>query len=83
MIASFTPFFGPIWQIGMWIAFFSEYRTESYHYDYDETGKQYVMTRNDFDAVRVRDNKVNRWLFDDINWHYIDERKNISAPDEN
>lgn len=81
-VVTFVPFLGPLWQIGLWIAFFNEYRDCSYSYDYDENGKQYIKVSNSGKPV-VRDTPIGRFLFNEIDWKEVDYRKNREKDENN
>jgi hypothetical protein len=44
------------------------------HYETD--GTKYTH-KDHYDKIYVKDTKLNRWLFNDVEWSYIDSMKNI------
>lgn len=45
------------------------------HYETD--GTKYTH-KDHYNKIYVRDNKLNRWLFNDVEWSFIDSMKNIT-----
>lgn len=45
------------------------------HYETD--GTKYTH-KDHYNKIYVKDNKLNRWLFNDVEWSYIDSIKNIT-----
>ena len=43
---------------------------------YEKDGTKYTH-KDHYNKTYVRDNKLNRWLFNDVEWSYIDSMKNI------
>lgn len=45
------------------------------HYEID--GTKYTH-KDHYNRIYVKDTKLNRWLFNDVEWSYIDSMKNIT-----
>ena len=43
---------------------------------YEKDGTKYTH-KDHYDKIYVKDTKLNRWLFNDVEWSYIDSMKNI------
>ena len=44
---------------------------------YEKDGTKYTH-KDHYNKIYVRDNKLNRWLFNDVEWEFIDSMKNIT-----
>lgn len=44
---------------------------------YEKDGTKYTH-KDHYSKIYVRDNKLNRWLFNDVEWSFIDSMKNIT-----
>lgn len=44
---------------------------------YEKDGTKYTH-KDHYNKIYVRDNKLNRWLFNDVEWSFIDSMKNIT-----
>lgn len=44
---------------------------------YEKNGAKYTH-KDHYDKIYVRDTKLNRWLFNDVEWSFIDSMKNIT-----
>ena len=44
---------------------------------YEKNGTKYTH-KDHYDKIYVKDTKLNRWLFNDVEWSYIDSMKNIT-----
>ena len=44
---------------------------------YEKDGTKYTY-KDHYNKIYVRDNKLNRWLFNDVEWSFIDSMKNIT-----
>ena len=42
---------------------------------YEKDGTKYTH-KDHYNKIYVRDNKLNRWLFNDVEWSFIDSMKN-------
>jgi hypothetical protein len=45
--------------------------------NYETDGTKYTH-KDPYNKIYVRDNKLNRWLFNDVEWSFIDSMKNIT-----
>lgn len=43
---------------------------------YEKDGTKYTH-KDHYDKIYVKDTKLNRWLFNDVEWSFIDSMKNI------
>ena len=46
-------------------------------FNYEKDGTKYTH-KDHYNKIYVRDTKLNRWLFNDVEWSYIDSMKNIT-----
>jgi hypothetical protein len=74
LLITTIPIFGFGWIFTTLILFFCKYGS-SYRY---KNGKYIIEPTNDLDDVLVRDSKITRWLFNEIDWDIIDARKQNS-----
>lgn len=44
---------------------------------YEKDGTKYTH-KDHYSKIYVKDNKLNRWLFNDVEWSFIDSMKNIT-----
>ena len=44
---------------------------------YEKNGAKYTH-KDHYDKIYVKDTKLNRWLFNDVEWSYIDLTENIT-----
>lgn len=44
--------------------------------NYEKNGTKYTH-KDHYNRIYVKDTKLNRWLFNDVDWSYIDSMKNI------
>ena len=67
-IAAFIPVFG---LVAYGIVFFY------YIANYEKDGTKYTH-KDHYNKIYVKDTKLNRWLFNDVEWSFIDSMKNIT-----
>lgn len=65
------PILGILYVIALIGAFCGSYNKRPDHVDY-VNGKPLYKATNDDNYIYVRDTKLNRWLFNDINWKWVD-----------
>ncbi len=65
------PILGVMYVIALIIACCSDYNHRPDRVDY-VNGKPVYKVTNDDHYIYVRDTKLNRWLFNDINWTWVD-----------
>lgn len=49
---------------------------------YEKDGTKYTH-KDHYSKIYVRDTKLNRWLFNDVEWSFIDSMKNIKNEKDN
>jgi hypothetical protein len=49
---------------------------------YEKDGTKYTH-KDHYNKIYVKDTKLNRWLFNDVEWSYIDSMKNIIKNNNN
>lgn len=49
---------------------------------YEKDGTKYTH-KDHYNKIYVRDNKLNRWLFNDVEWSFIDSMKNYKNEKDN
>lgn len=76
------PIFGILYVIALIGAYCSEYNQRPDQVDY-VNGKPLYKVTNDDHFIYVRDTKLNRWLFNDIDWELVDSRIEYSIEQHN
>ena len=67
VISSFVPLLGLVVYGLLFFYCISHYETD---------GTKYTHKDHD-NRIYVKDNKLNRWLFNDVEWSFIDSKKNV------
>ena len=49
---------------------------------YEKDGTKYT-NKDHYNKIYVKDNKLNRWLFNDVEWSFIDSMKNYKNEKDN
>lgn len=72
-LSSFIPLLGLIVYGVLFFHCISRYETDATRYTHKDT----------YNKIYVRDTKLNRWLFNDINWSFVDSMKNYKNEKDN
>lgn len=73
IIGAFIPIAGLVVYGLLFFYCISHYEKDAIRYNYKDT----------YNKIYVRDTKLNRWLFNDINWSSIDSMKNSKDEKDN
>ena len=68
VISSFVPLLGLVVYGLLFFYCISHYETDGTKYTH----------KDHYNKIYVRDNKLNHWLFNDVEWAFIDSMKNIT-----
>ena len=68
VISSFVPLLGLVVYELLFFYCISHYETDGTKYTH----------KDNYNKIYVKDTKLNRWLFNDVEWSYIDSMKNIT-----